>query len=309
MPFCETCGEEIGYLPFKCKYCGGVFCKKHRLPENHNCTFELKHTPVVPIPRRGLSRTASLTSRRSSTESPRKIKRYLKKQEKRKTKTIRDFEHYQDSKGTTYLIILIFVFSLVTFSLSSISPYGAFYETYLALSSWSFLYLRLWTLFTSLFVSYTQDLFGLFFLIILILIFYMMIKNLERAFGTKFLLKLYFICGLFTGLIYTLLWLVFQFVIFNGYALPPVPIGLASGALLGVISFMIFLNINREMTFLLIFIPIRMKGRTIIIILVLLNLVPGLILGLVNSLYFLVYFPDLGGILASYLVYFYKYKT
>ena len=306
MPFCETCGEEIGYLPFKCKYCGGVFCKKHRLPENHDCTFELKHTPVVPIPTRNLSRTINSTSRRSSTETPRQIKKYLKKQEKRKAKTIRDFENNKDSKGTTYLIILIFVFSLVTFSLSTISPLGAFYETYIALSSLSFLDLRLWTLFTSLFVSYTQDLFGLFFLIILILIFYMMIKNLERAFGTKFLLKLYFICGFGTGLVYVLLWLALQ-PFYIGTVI--VPIGLASGALLGVICFMIFLNINREMTFLLIFIPIRMKGRTIIIILVLLNLVPGLILGLINSLYFLVYLPDLGGILASYLVYFYRYKT
>ncbi|MFX1358376.1 MAG: AN1-type zinc finger domain-containing protein, partial [Promethearchaeota archaeon] len=48
MTYCEHCGVEIGYLPFKCKYCGGTFCKKHRLPENHQCTFELKHTPVVP---------------------------------------------------------------------------------------------------------------------------------------------------------------------------------------------------------------------------------------------------------------------
>ncbi|MEJ2294259.1 MAG: AN1-type zinc finger domain-containing protein [Candidatus Lokiarchaeota archaeon] len=308
MPFCETCGEEIGYLPFKCKYCGGVFCKKHRLPENHDCTFELKHTPVVPIPRRGLSRTISSKSRRSSTDTPRKIKKYLKKQEKRKVKTIRDFESYKDGKGTTYLIILIFIFSLVTFSLSTISPPGVFYETYIALSSSSFLDLRLWTFLTSFFVSYTPNLFGLFFLIILILIFYMMIKNLERAFGTKFLFKLYFICGFFTALIYTLLWLMLQFVIFRGI-IQPIPIGLASGALLGVISFMIFLNINREMTFLLIFIPIRMKGRTIIIILVLLNLIPGLILGVFNPLYFLVYIPDLGGVLASYLVYFYRYKT
>jgi len=49
MPFCEHCGNEIGYLPFKCRYCGGTMCNKHRLPENHECTFELKHTPIVPI--------------------------------------------------------------------------------------------------------------------------------------------------------------------------------------------------------------------------------------------------------------------
>jgi membrane associated rhomboid family serine protease len=297
MPFCETCGEEIGYLPFKCKYCGGIFCKKHRLPENHDCTFELKHTPVVPIPTRSLSRTISTSSQKSSVKSPRKIKKYLKRQEKQKIKTIRDFENYTDRQayGTRYLIALIFILSLVTF----------IYPLVLTLSSLSFFNLWLWTLITSLFVSYTQDLFGLFFLIILIILFYIMIKNLERTFGTKFLLKLYFICGFMTGLFYITLWLALQS--FYGDIIV-VPIGLASGALLGVISFMIFLNINREMTFLVFFMPIRMKGRTIIIFLVLLNLIPGLLLALGNPLYLMVYLPDLGGIFGSYLVYFFKYK-
>ncbi|RLE84614.1 MAG: hypothetical protein DRJ67_10270 [Thermoprotei archaeon] len=34
---CDYCGEEIEGLPYKCKYCGGIFCVKHHLPENHNC--------------------------------------------------------------------------------------------------------------------------------------------------------------------------------------------------------------------------------------------------------------------------------
>jgi len=303
MPFCETCGEEIGYLPFKCKYCGGVFCKKHRLPENHDCTFELKHTPVVPIPRRTLSRTVSSTSQKASTKTPRKIRKYLKRQEKQKIKTIRDFEGYRapQVKATNYLIALIFILSLVTFALATLG-----YQLYLTLSSLSFLNFWLWTLVTSFFISYTQDLFGLFFLIILIILFYVMIKNLERTFGTKFLLKLYFICGLFTGLVYILFWLILQ-IFFTGVIV--VPIGLASGALLGVICFMIFLNINREMTFLMFFIPIRMKGRTIIIFLVLLNLIPGLLFAIGDPFFLLVYLPDLGGILASYLVYYFKYKV
>jgi len=36
MARCDFCGEEV-YLPFKCKYCGGLFCSKHHLPEKHNC--------------------------------------------------------------------------------------------------------------------------------------------------------------------------------------------------------------------------------------------------------------------------------
>ncbi|MBS3815613.1 MAG: rhomboid family intramembrane serine protease [Hadesarchaea archaeon] len=36
MATCDLCGEKIA-LPYKCKHCGGTFCPKHRLPENHSC--------------------------------------------------------------------------------------------------------------------------------------------------------------------------------------------------------------------------------------------------------------------------------
>ena len=33
---CQYCGAEET-LPFRCPYCKGYFCAKHRLPENHEC--------------------------------------------------------------------------------------------------------------------------------------------------------------------------------------------------------------------------------------------------------------------------------
>lgn len=33
---CKYCGREE-VLPFKCQYCGGLFCPEHRLPESHDC--------------------------------------------------------------------------------------------------------------------------------------------------------------------------------------------------------------------------------------------------------------------------------
>jgi len=29
-------------MPYRCKFCGMNFCNKHRLPENHECPFDLK---------------------------------------------------------------------------------------------------------------------------------------------------------------------------------------------------------------------------------------------------------------------------
>lgn len=34
---CQICGKYVYPLPYICKYCGGVFCVEHRLPEKHNC--------------------------------------------------------------------------------------------------------------------------------------------------------------------------------------------------------------------------------------------------------------------------------
>ena len=36
---CFLCNKKTGMYGFKCK-CGGNFCKNHRLPEEHQCTFD-----------------------------------------------------------------------------------------------------------------------------------------------------------------------------------------------------------------------------------------------------------------------------
>ena len=33
---CTKCGQNVT-MPFKCKYCGSLFCDDHRLPERHAC--------------------------------------------------------------------------------------------------------------------------------------------------------------------------------------------------------------------------------------------------------------------------------
>ncbi len=39
MPICQYCGGLFHYLLFKCKWCDMSFCRKHRLPVNHDCIF------------------------------------------------------------------------------------------------------------------------------------------------------------------------------------------------------------------------------------------------------------------------------
>ncbi len=45
---CQFCGKEV-YLPYRCKYCGGVFCYEHRLPEAHACSAYTGEEWDIPV--------------------------------------------------------------------------------------------------------------------------------------------------------------------------------------------------------------------------------------------------------------------
>ena len=42
MPNCYFCKDKVDDIPYRCTFCGMVFCGNHRLPENHECPFDLK---------------------------------------------------------------------------------------------------------------------------------------------------------------------------------------------------------------------------------------------------------------------------
>ena len=79
--------------------------------------------------------------------------------------------------------------------------------------------------------------------------------------------------------------------------------GMAMGGILGLIAFSIFPIMNQEITTLLLFIPIKMKGKTFLVMLVALRLIPGLIEATYSPISLLYYLPELGGILGAYIVY------
>lgn len=49
MANCFYCDVIIGGIPYKCKFCGMIFCRIHRLPENHYCSFDLKPKKICNI--------------------------------------------------------------------------------------------------------------------------------------------------------------------------------------------------------------------------------------------------------------------
>jgi len=299
---CDYCNKPIGYLPFKCKYCGGTFCKIHRLPENHECTFSIPQTIKEPVK---IKKTRKTYSSEAFKETPDRTYLDYKKEEERQRARAkkmyrrtrpRQYFSLRSRPLSPYLLLIIFIFSIV----------ALVFPIFLCLSSYTFLNYFLWTYFTSLFVSYSSSYIGILFLLILVLIFYNIIKTIEINFGTKLLFTLYLVSAMGTALLYFLIWTFLRTLGIDPYTIPF--IGLASGALLGVICFLIYFNLRQEFMFLFFFLPIRMRGSLLIWLLILIRLIPGLLFALVDLRYLAIYLPDLGGILASYIFYKYKYR-
>ncbi|XP_062075400.1 zinc finger A20 and AN1 domain-containing stress-associated protein 1-like [Humulus lupulus] len=38
---CKDCNKKVGVTGFSCR-CGNVYCSRHRLPEEHACTYDFK---------------------------------------------------------------------------------------------------------------------------------------------------------------------------------------------------------------------------------------------------------------------------
>lgn len=307
MAFCEYCGEKISLLPFKCKYCSGSYCKEHRLPENHKCTFESEHVAVI---------TSELKESKLKVSDAKKgainVKKYIKRQEKQKKKEKKLYRKYPTNRtefqGIKLLLLLIVVISIIAVVFSG---YGI--DEYISLSLNAVVYkFTFHTFITSLFIYEINPFDPFFFLSILFIAImlyfsYMMGKLIERAFGQKFLFKLFLFSGLISILLYLLIrvalisYLPILNISFN------VEVGLAWGGLFGLFTFTIFPAMNQKLTSFLTIIPIRMSGKSFLMIIILFRLIPGLFYGLAYSpVYFLFYIPELGGILGSYLVYKYN---
>jgi hypothetical protein len=47
MTKCYFCKKKIDGIPFRCTFCGMVFCSLHRIPENHDCPFDLRKSSEI----------------------------------------------------------------------------------------------------------------------------------------------------------------------------------------------------------------------------------------------------------------------
>ncbi|MFX0106039.1 MAG: hypothetical protein ACFE75_11185 [Candidatus Hodarchaeota archaeon] len=242
--------------------------------------------------------------RLSLDDGPRTFKKYLKRQEKQRERVLRSYQRpytrTSPYQGTKILFILIIIFSItaLVFNYIDIPEY-----IYFSLNGLVYQFM-FHTIFTALFIS-SGDILSLFFLFIILYILYFMTRNIEMSYGTKFLFKLYIIGCLFTAMFYVLLRVSLMYFYPIEYFI--VPVGLAWGGILGLISYSIFPIMKQRITALMYFLPIRMKGRSFLLFIILIRLIPALLYALFEPIYIVFYLPELGGVLGSYIVYKYQF--
>ncbi|MHA1671935.1 MAG: AN1-type zinc finger domain-containing protein [Promethearchaeota archaeon] len=305
MTSCNFCGEDIGYLPFRCKYCQKTFCKKHRLPENHQCTFEFKYDPLVPKTSTGgkplLIKTKKL---KSKSKQQKQLNNYLKRQDQHYIPRAKRIINWSANfGGTKTLLIFILAFSIAAaiFALYNLQLY-----IYFSLNGLLYNY-AFHTILSSLFIT-EINLFSsyafidIFFLVIMLFFTYLLSRSIEIRFGSFFLFKLFMISSFFSLLLFILL----RFTLIGLFPiiLLAIPMGFAWGGILGLISYSLFPMMNQEITALMMIIPVRVKGKTFLIIIILLRILPILF----NPLSFIIYLPDLGGIFGAYIVFRYQIR-
>ncbi len=327
------CEEILDYLPFKCRYCGGIYCKKHRLPENHKCSFELQLTPQKEDPHDFKNskekvitpghpnQTKSIPKEKSYDDLEREMNNYIREQERAAMPPppSRSRGFFRGRGGGyspfisraskpigTYSIMGITTFFFLISLFSSIKPFILLNLNLLR----SNFFLHFLTIFTSILTPT-----NLFSWIFTLLILYWSGKVIELQMGTKFLITLYILSGIansFSILFLQSIGFVIKYQFFIAMTQDSNLYSTQSGAYYGLMVFLLYrIGLDREMRFYLYFIPIRMKARYILYIIIGIQLVMGsygviiLLLGNYDGAsYILSSFPQLAGVLVG--AYFWK---
>jgi hypothetical protein len=193
---CNVCGKKE-VLPYRCKYCGGTFCADHRLPEQHDCTFDGDYWNV-----------------------PVKVKREIKKPRVSIPVKI-NAEFPQPARGIAAYGYnnLILAACTILFFISIITGYTII--NFLALNPSGVIYMP-WQLITSVFLHVN---FGHWFWNMIVLFFFG--SELERRVGGRVFLTIFILAGLVGNLAY----LAYAYLT-NQY----IPALGASGAIYGVLG-------------------------------------------------------------------------
>jgi membrane associated rhomboid family serine protease len=232
---CWICGRE-DHLPFKCRFCGKVFCSQHRLPEQHACEGleNLKQHS-----------TGGSNHAYRNPDADDVVKSIMKNTARYAAKSavrgVRDNISYSMRSSPSMAIIYLCLFSFLLQMILGMS-----YFTSLMLVPANLL-TQPWTLITHMFIH--NGFFHLFFNMMVLFFFG---PELERRAGKATFVQVYFIAGIVAAL---------------GYSLTSSqPVVGASGAIMGV--FAALAVIAPDIRVYLYFIPMRIVHALILFTLI-----------------------------------------
>ncbi len=323
------CDEILNYLPFKCRYCGGTFCKNHRLPENHKCSFELQIQPQKEVSQElksskdeaKKSKYNQIPENKTYDEIDKEMRNYIRDQERAamppppsrsgglfgsRSREYSPFISRTNKPIGTYSIMGISTFFFLISLYTPIRPYILLNLNNLL---GNFL-IHFLTILTSIFTTINPIS-----LIFTLLILFWSGKVIELQMGTKFLVTLYILSGIANGfaiLFLQSIGLVIHNQFFLSMTINSNLFSTQNGAYYGLMVFLLYrVGLDREMRFYLYFIPIRLKARYILYFIIGINVIFGgyglviLLLGNAQGASnILLYFPPLAGILVG--AYFWK---
>jgi uncharacterized protein len=317
---CDYCNEEIDYLPFTCRYCGKSYCKKHRIPENHQCTFEFKTDPYrvknlektqptkIYTDYPAESQPKQTTSRKIRVRPPR-IRDRTNRTRPQVTSLL---GMHAKPYGTYGIMIVNAVFFIVSVFFAGTN------SQYLYLSITDFIsYRNYWTIITSIFLpvsyipggsSFGFDIFlGFIYLLIRLFVLFFIGRMVESRWGWKTMIWIYIISGLFSSIATVLIQWVFGLFV-TGLLSPNIYYYSSWGATMGLIAFISMIAPQQQVTMYLYFIPIRMKMKNLLLLMIGINGIMGLFnlaftfISTSPSLLFPQYFGGIAGVLGGLLI-------
>ena len=299
MSICFHCGELGSELKL-CPTCLNSYCEFHIDPVVHECRLNIESGKfqheynVVLHPEIAEHNNPGYTVRGSTDGYYAWAPPEVAIETKKSTSTSNFLTHLKDYEWTLFLLTLIVLFSI--FSLDFWN------RQYISLSAFGIILRYYWTFFTSLFVVTLNRPEELLFFLIGLLFMFKVINDLEKKTNLKHVFFVFAFSGLFSGVFFLLITFLFAFTMpFSFIALLFFSVGLGGAGFLGLTAYSVFLEPDLKWNLHSYGIPLRMKGKNLLLVIVGLRLLPFLFTGFLSIFSFFPYCSELFGVLAAFI--------
>ena len=299
MPKCFHCGE-VGSDLRTCHVCLNSYCEFHIDPVVHECSLTLEYSKlqheynVVLHPDIADHNNPSYTVRGSTDGYYAWAPTEVEPQSIKSNSKSGFITQLKDFEGILFLLSLVVLFSL--FSLNFWN------RQFISLSLLGVIFQYYWTFFTSLLVVTLIRPEEILFLLVSLLFMFKVIRDLEKKTNIKLVYTVFCFSGLFSGALYLLISFLLVFIPPYGFmGLISFSVGLGGAGFLGLTAYSVFSDPNLVWNLHTYGIPIKLKGKNLLLVLIALRLIPLLFTGFLGIFSFLSYCSELFGVLAAFI--------